>query len=597
MTVQDETNTMTLHKKIKSFFSFSSLSALGCLNGTQFLGAMNDNIFKLLIVFYFISIDGEAASTRILSAVGAIYVLPFLLLSSIAGTMTDLYSKRTIIVGVKIVECLVMGLGIVAFYLGSKLLAFTALFLLACHSTIFGPCKFGIVPEIVEKERISKANGLISSCTYIAIIAGTFLASFLTDITGRNFIVASGCSLGFALLGLRFSLGITKTTPSGSKKSITPRFLTELFCNLKHIYKEPSLLTAVIGSSFFLFIGSFIQLNLIPFAIESLMLTDVAGGYLFLLCALGIGIGAFLSGKLSGNRVELGLVPFGGFGISLCTLLISLCTGSLAAEIVLITAVGIFGGLYLIPLDSYIQFASPNTFRGQVIATSNFLGFFGVLCSAGLLYFLGEVLNVSPADGFFIIGFISLMVISTICIALSGYIIRFFCMLLNRFYYKGKVYNTEEINSSCPSLYFSCLPSRPWAVLLHSIQPRRLCIFAIAPAAKATSKATSSTTSYITRIKQRLLNHYQIASFDEIAPETTKGRLLLNSLKRGTSIAVFNPHENDMQTAHAFYQKLHVAWQASAHDSSGKALAVYTFTQTSSASTTHFAAELAPINL
>ena len=144
---------------------FIQFSPLGFLNGTQFLGAMNDNIFKLLLVFYFIGLEGEAASNVILSSVGALYVLPFLVLSSTAGTMADRFRKRTIIVCVKIVECLVMALGITSFYVGSKLLAFSALFLLACHSAILGPCKYGIVPEVVAKEKISKANGLISSCT------------------------------------------------------------------------------------------------------------------------------------------------------------------------------------------------------------------------------------------------------------------------------------------------------------------------------------------------------------------------------------------------------------------------------------------------
>ena len=130
------------------------LGSFGYLNATQFLGAMNDNIFKLLIAYCFIQAEGAKASNSILAAVGALYVIPFLLLSQTAGMMADRFSKRTIIVATKAMELVLMLLGMVAFSILSKFLAFTGLFLLATHSAIFGPCKYGIVPEIVPQENI-----------------------------------------------------------------------------------------------------------------------------------------------------------------------------------------------------------------------------------------------------------------------------------------------------------------------------------------------------------------------------------------------------------------------------------------------------------
>ncbi len=509
------------------------LGPFGFLNCTQFLGAMNDNIYKLLIVFCFIALEGKEASNKILASVGALYVLPFLFLSSTAGTMADRFSKRNIIVVVKIVEFTVMILGTISFYLGSKVLAYGALFLLACHSAVFAPCKYGIVPEIVPPEKISKANGILTSCTYSAIIIGTFLASFLTDVTDHNFVFSSLAAIFFALLGIYFSLKIPKTAPSGSQKEISPRFITELFCNLRLIFKQPSLLTAVLGSAFFLFVGSYAQLNMIPFALDALHLTDVQGGYLFLLTALGIGAGSLLAGKLSGRTVELGLVPIGGFGIAACFLLLSFFQDWIAMEIVLVGLIGVFGGIYLVPLDSYIQLASPKTIRGQVIATTNFLGFFGVLLSAGMLYFLSEVANLRAAKGFFVVGVITIAFVTGITIAISGYVVRFFYTLLTRFRYKAVVHGKESLQGHAPAIFFSTLPVWPWAAILTGSQSRRMNIFIL--------NELKRSLPWHRRLSNFFCQQSELFSDQELDPESPIGKKIKEAVERGTSVALFLP--------------------------------------------------------
>lgn len=518
---------------IQNLFTSFKLGSFGFLNCTQFLGAMNDNIYKLLIVYCFIAIEGKEASNKILSSVGAIYVLPFLFLSSTAGTMADRFSKRSIIVVVKLVECCVMILGLIAFYLGSKLLAFGALFLLACHSAVFAPCKYGIVPEIVSSDRISRANGILTSCTYSAIIVGTFLASFLTDISSHNFILASLATIIFAAFGFYFSLGIPKTAPSGSEKKISPRFITELIINLKLIYRQPTLLTAVLGSAFFLFVGSYTQLNMIPFALEALGLSDVQGGYLFLLTALGIGAGSLLAGKLSGKSVELGFVPFGGYGIAACCILLSLFQNHIAVEIAFITLIGVFGGMYLVPLDSYIQLASPKTIRGQVIATTNFLGFCGVLLSAGMLYFLSEILEIRAANGFFVVGIMTFVFVTGITIAISGYVTRFFYMLISRFKCRAIVHGKSNLDGHAPAVFFSTLPSWPWSAILTGSQSRRMRLFVL--------NDTHIALPWYKRLLRRFSLKKEVHSVQELAPTSKVGKIILNAIQRGTSVAIFLP--------------------------------------------------------
>src|SRR5579871_30040 len=129
------------------------------LNATQFLGALNDNIFKLLVIYLFIHVKGSAAAPAILSLAGAIFVIPFLLFSSGAGVLADKISKRTIIVITKALEVVTMLFAVLSVYLKSEFGAYTCLFFMATQSALFGPSKYGIIPELVEEKQVSKANG------------------------------------------------------------------------------------------------------------------------------------------------------------------------------------------------------------------------------------------------------------------------------------------------------------------------------------------------------------------------------------------------------------------------------------------------------
>lgn len=509
----------------------SSWSSFRYLNICQFIGSMNDNIFKLLLIYFCIALEGNKASSFILSTAGAVFVTPFLLLSTTAGTLADRYSKRTIIVITRGFEIGIMLFGMASFYFQSMPFAFFALFLLACHSAIFGPCKFGIVPEIIRQEDISKANGILTSFTYIAIIVGTFLASFLTDITGKNFVLSTAICAFFSCISLVASTFIQKTAPSGSKKKISPYLITEIRKNLKIIGKEPSLLSAVFGSAFFLFIGSYVQLNMIPFAMKVLHLTDVQGGYMFLLTALGIGTGSYLAGRFSGKAVEFGLVPIGGFGMAICCFLIDYYSDSISHVLLLIYLVGMMGGMYLVPLDSYIQVASPKTYRGQIVATNNFFGFFGVLCSAVMLYIISDVLQLEPDKGFTFIGIMSLCVVSIISISMSGYIVRFFSFLFTYVLFPASLKGKEAIPLDKPSVFIVPQIFWPWAAVLLASQRRRVRLL--------TMKSFHEEPPMIAKLARRLIPILVIHDMKEVMPGSENEELVRHALERGTSVALF----------------------------------------------------------
>ncbi|OGN57584.1 MAG: hypothetical protein A3C42_02825 [Chlamydiae bacterium RIFCSPHIGHO2_02_FULL_45_9] len=439
------------------------------LNATQFLGALNDNVFKLLVIYLLINLKGPSAANSILSLAGAIFVIPFLLFSSGAGVVADRISKRTIIVFTKAFEVCIMLFGMLAISLRWEVGVYTALFLMATQSAIFGPSKYGIIPELVETKMVSKANGSLTSFTYLAIILETFLASFLTDISGKNFVLEASVCVLIAGIGLMASFGINRTTPQNSSKKVNPVFLYEIYQTLKFSWKIPHLLPMIYGSSFFLFIGAFTQLNIIPFAMQSLGLSEVGGGYLFLPTAVGIAIGAVLSGLLSKDRVEPGISCICGFFIALFFFLLYCFAWSLTMTLILLGLLGVFGGAYLIPFDSFLQLNSPKEKRGQVIAAANFFSFIGVLMASFALYLISEKLGFSAASGFFWMAMITFVSNVVTTGRLSGLFFPFFVnKILKRF---RRLKLTSEVPH--PSTII-ILESNSWydALLLFSCLPR-----------------------------------------------------------------------------------------------------------------------------
>lgn len=512
---------------IRKFSSFTYL------NITQFLGALNDNIYKLLIVYQFIELEGIEASHSILATTGAIFVLPFLLFSASSGTLADRFSKRNIILATKLLELITMLLGVVAFANHSKWGSYVILFLLATQSAVFGPSKYGILPELVPSDKISKANGLMTSFTFLAIIVGTFCASFLIEITGRNFIAASLFCSAIALAGVITSYCIEYTPPTGTTKKFSTHIFTDVYVSLKLASQHPSLLITIFGSAFFLFLGAFVQLNMIPFAVESLNLSDVQGGYLFLLTAIGIGTGSLIAGKISGRTVELGLVPIAGIGVAISCYLLDLFSGDIRIVIPLVMILGMFGGMYQIPLDSYVQVTSPKKSRGQIVAATNFLSFVGVLLASGSLYLLNEVFKLKADKGFTFVGTMTLVITLIIGFQFFDYLTRFIGMILGRLHFKTKFDGVQNIPDT-PAVYVCAHTAWNDTLLVLGAQRRRVRFFI---------EEEQSHTKWMKRL-YRLLRVVSITSIEPMENNPICLNVIRKALNKGFSVCIFVSNED-----------------------------------------------------
>ncbi|MHC4212647.1 MAG: MFS transporter, partial [Planctomycetota bacterium] len=154
----------TLNTKLEKSFYW--------LNTAQFFGALNDNVFKLLIIAFIIGRQGDESASGVTATAGAVFVVPFLIFSALAGKLADRFSKRDITIAIKVAEVLVMSLGLAAFLSGQPWALYLVLFLMASQSAFFSPSKYGILPELAQRDQLSHANSLIEGFTYLAVVIG-----------------------------------------------------------------------------------------------------------------------------------------------------------------------------------------------------------------------------------------------------------------------------------------------------------------------------------------------------------------------------------------------------------------------------------------
>jgi len=364
---------------------------------TQFLTAVNDNVFRWLVIG--IGKDHVEPSNVgvILMAGTACFVLPYLILAAPAGYLAERFNKQGVIVGCKVAEIIIMTIGVGSIWFESLIGLFVVVALMGAQSAIFSPSKLGAIPEILHPSRISAANGLFGLTTVSATVIGMAVGNWLSDSTGfrgtENLALSAAVLIGVAIVGTLLSLIVRRLPAANVARSIPSNPLAQTWRDLMTLASNRPLLRVALGIVFFWSVGALAQLNIDQFAAEGGALTETAKVPLLVALVMGVGFGSVLAGVWSAGRVELGILPLGAFGISISAMLLFLVQGTILDPTTAMTAgfviacvllflLGTSAGLFSVPLEAFLQHRSEVETRGSILAASNFLTFTGVLVSA-----------------------------------------------------------------------------------------------------------------------------------------------------------------------------------------------------------------------
>ncbi len=381
---------------------------------TQFLGAFNDNLYKQLILLLAVPVAAGAAAVAtkggdIQGWASLVFAIPFVLLSGIAGYLSDRYSKQPIIWLCKVAEIGVTLLALAAFLLYDwthMVGTWTVLFLMGTHSTFFGPGKYGILPELFRSKDLGRANGIILMTTFLAIIFGTVAAGALHDVlvgdSGKpnDLWIASLVCVGIACCGTGSAMLIRRTPIAQPKLPLTSDTWFVSAEVRRILFADKPLLMALLASCVFWMVGGLAMPTINSLGRRQLLIDATSTSLLNASIALGIMIGAIIAGVLSRFGKTDRLVTIGLWGILAALIALGWWRGEAThvlgqkGSIVALIALGIFAAIYSVPLQVFLQQRPPSEIKGRMIATMNQANFVGILLS-GPLYQLFESIATS----------------------------------------------------------------------------------------------------------------------------------------------------------------------------------------------------------
>ena len=419
---------------------------------TQFLNAFNDNLFKIVVSILAVRAATAANAGGQLSLVGVVFILPFLLFSGYAGQLADVYSKRTVLVVTKSLEIVAAGLGLFAFVAGHLGLIYVVLFLFALQATFFSPAKYGILPEMLPDRDLSRANGVLEMSTFVAIVAGTAIGSFMFDALRDRLWIIGVTVVVIAVLGTVTSLRIPKGTPASPGVRISRNPWREIALGIARLRGNKVLWLTVAGISYFWFLGALLQSLMILFGTEVMGLSDRWTGILTTFAAIGIAIGSMAAGRLSGDKVELGLAPIGSIGMGVFAVLLSRSAHSFPLAAVNLTMVGFFGGLFAVPLNALLQQKSGDEEKGRLMATNNFLNMLAILLSAAALWLYRDIAGLTADRIILLFGVVTLVASLYVLSVVPEFLVRFCLWLLTHTIYRIRIEGQQHVPSRGPAL-------------------------------------------------------------------------------------------------------------------------------------------------
>ncbi len=438
---------------------------------TQFLGVLNDNVYKnalvILVAFHATSLTTLAPDVLV-NLAGALFILPFFLFSATAGQLADKYDKAAIMRLVKLFEIAIMVIGAIGFVRGNLALLLGALFLMGLHSTVFGPVKYAILPQTLRDEELVGGNALVETGTSLAILAGTIAGGVLVAAASGPTVLVPAATIGIATAGYLASRFVPAVRPPMPQLRVNWNPVTETWANFQFTRRNRTVFLSILGVSWFWFYGAMFLTQFPVYARTWLGGGESVVTLLLTVFSVGIGIGSLLCERMSGHKVELGLVPFGAIGLSVfaldlffatpgpaaeqgLTVLEFLSAGGTARVLADLFLIALFGGFFIVPLYALIQSRSERSHQSRIIAGNNILNSLFIvaaaLIAAGFLH-----LGATVPQLFLLTGLFNVAVAAIIFTLVPEFLMRFLAWLLIHAVYRLEKSGLEHVPEKGPAL-------------------------------------------------------------------------------------------------------------------------------------------------
>lgn len=439
--------------------------------GVQFLGAMNDNVFKqaLVILLAYQTASFTTMSSDVLQNLAqALFILPFFLFSATAGQFADKYEKSRLISITVAIELAVMALGAAGFFMHDLKLLLAALFLGGVQSALFGPVKYAILPQHLKETEIIGGNALVEMGTSVAILMGMMLGGWMAGHAGWGIAAVAFTTMAFSAAGLLLSRYIPLAPAADPGLKINWNVFSETWRNFRFMAGNRTVFLSILGISWFWFFGAMFLTQFPNLSKNILMGDEHTVTLLLMVFSVGIGAGSLLCERLSGHKVEIGLVPFGSIGMTLFAVDLYFVLAvhiqdspvsmadflrepghwRILADLLLI---GVFGGFYIVPLYALIQIRSEASHRSRIIAGNNILNALFIVASALLAIILFQAGFTIP-QLFLITALLNAAVAIYIYTLVPEFLMRFIVWLLIHTVYRLDKDGLEHIPDTGPAV-------------------------------------------------------------------------------------------------------------------------------------------------
>jgi 1-acyl-sn-glycerol-3-phosphate acyltransferase len=438
---------------------------------TQFLGALNDNVFRngliILVTFQGILVLGMDKS-QLANVASLLFILPFFLFSATAGQLADKYEKSMLIRRIKLFEIALMLLAATALLTASYPALLIILFLMGCQSTLFGPVKYAYLPQQLATFELIGGNALVEAGTYVAIILGLIFGGLAIALTPRDPSLLAASIVSFAVFGYLASRRIPTTPPADPDLQVSWNAWRESWRIVGFAREDRTVFLSILGISWFWFFGTVMTVQVPAYTLDTLNGNEAISIALLVAFAVGVGIGSLLCERMSGHRIELGLVPFGSIGLSLFA--IDLYFAQTVPSTVAVTSVGeflarpgsirvlidlamlgAFAGFYSVPLYALIQKNAKSEHLSRIIAANNIINtIFMVIAS--LMAMLVLNLGFSIPELFLILAALNVAVAIYIYSLLPEFLMRFLAWVLINVLYRIRPTGLENVPHKGPAI-------------------------------------------------------------------------------------------------------------------------------------------------